>query len=952
MVTTSHLKQSARNLLLSLAIASIAFVSCSKQLPEQSNDLLQGFPPDMVRFLTLEDDSSRARHGREAGIVSLNSYLMPLYKKLNDLPPDCYDRDAPILVDYLFRVTRVMRSEYQYEYPFDELTFIQSLPSSIQQEIYSLRRGERDIFWSSSQVFEYENDISRIEEIKDRLVQLGDTVYVPIADFHISDLYSRLGDEDKSVAKLRNAVRGFDENGQAIMLCQGLGVLGSHYEKIGEIDSMIMCFEKALSLSKRIRHPNQAGRISNFYAGYYIREGRLGLGHELLYEAMECCRQYKGGALETRFICSTMDFYADLECWDLVSDLLDRVNILERLYADDRALYYYRMDIHGKRVDEIEARFEMSRGNVDRADAIFARVKDTGVSEPHAADQAKIYYHWARGLADNGRLRRAEAICREGAEYANEFRIRDWEAKLILLEARLQYLKGNMVEAESKLRQFAVMAADFEDSLYEEIMFGDLLMGRMKLESGDIEKAFSHLISGLDELVYYITTRDASAHSYLLFEKFEGLKDLFHDLVAYSPSLGYGVEMYWRRFNRDLGMVSCRSGDSSSRVPIKGESGIPSLERSEDIVDSVRVLSEKVLARITEQGAVHCAYAVHGDEVWRWVASSGRIERETLDMTEDGLREIISGTLEMMTAAPGDEHLSIPSELTERLRMLANIMLPEEMLGPSDEDFQGPLYISAGGFLGLVPFEAYNIGGRGEYVPLLEHHDVVYLRHADFGSSRGDCQRGVVLVNTEPVTTVRNRRFFTEHLAEIMSEGDIMAEADANALKLVGKEATKANLLGLWEGASYLYFATHIFRDSEVPYLVHIPLAVPEGESEISMRYLDTTDIHAAEFSSCRLVVLSGCSSGVPYCGSITAGPALGDIFIDAGVEAVVHTNWSVEDASARNLMGSFIRSWCEEGMSPSDALCRVRRNAMRDDSGFRHPLLWASYSIKTGSLQ
>jgi hypothetical protein len=885
----------------------------------------------------LEDDSARIKQGREMGIVSLSSYLNIVYLKLLDLPPDRYEHDAPMLFDYLFKLTRIASTEYGCEYLLDDLEYIQSLPDSIRLEIFSLRKKEIDTHWDKD--LEGGEKIAELEEIGQRLEMLGDQSYPPISKMHISGVYAQLGDKAGSIAMLREAIHGFEEHDHKIMLCQSLGVLGSYYEDIGQIDSMIICYERALDISNSIRHPIQAGRIMTFYAAYYMHEGRLGLGHELLYEAMERCREYKGGALEARYICRAMGFYADLECWDLVSDLLNRADVLQRLYSDKSDLYYYRTDLYSRRIDEIRARFAMARGELEKAESIYKRIATEPVGEFHPVDQIRIYYFWAKGLVDNERLQRAAVICGQGREFAKRSNFKDWEARMTLLEARLEYMNGNMREAESKLQRFYILASDFEVSLYKEILLGYDLLGRVKLASGDVEGAYEQLISGLDELLLYITTRDASAHSYLLFARFEVFKDLFHDLVAYSPSLGYGVELYWKRFYRGIGAAS------------KGETADFGFSSNEDVISDVKELSERNLTRITEQGSTHCVFSIHNSEIWRWTASAGRIEREKIDIGVEELHEMVRETLELMLVPSGDGYSRPPIELTEKLRVLAEVLLPERLLRPSDESASGPLYISADGFIGLVPFEAYNIGEKGEYVPLLEHYDVVYLRHTDVASPRGGCQSGVIVVNTEPVSTVRNKRIFAEHLPDIIGEGDAMAEADINATKLMGKEANKPNLLALWEEASYIYLATHIFRDSEVPYLVHIPLAEPEKEVDISMKYLDATDIHAADLSRCRLVVLSGCSSGAPYCESAASGPALGDIFLDSGVRAVIHTNWNVEDEPSKELMASFIRAWCDHGMSPAASLCRVRRDAMRDDEGIRHPFTWASYSIKVGFL-
>lgn len=953
-------------------------ISCSEEKLEQSDDLLRELPPDLSRFLSSGDDSSLMKYGRDAGIVTLKSSTSKLVLSYQNLSPDRYDRDAPILMGYLDKLAHVIDSEYRYSYFSSDLKYLQSLPRADLDEVLSLRRRELKLYWDPG--IAHTDKIEQIEEIRGRLMGYGDGAHVFIIKLHISNLYARMGREEESIRFLHEAIRGFEQYGMHIMTSQALGTLGSHFRKIGAVDSMIACYEKARALSIACRHPSQIARISSFYAGHYIQEGRLGLGHELLYEAMELCREYGGGSLELRYICEAMSFYADLECWDLVGKLLDRARILERLYAEESNLIFFTMDLLMRRVHITEARFMMARGDIDGSEAVFESVETTPVEQYHHLDMAGMYFYWAKGLVDNGRLDRADAVCKKGIEYTRRFLLKDWEAKLTLLEARMEYSRGDMRASELALRRFPELAEDFEDSLYQEYILYDSILARVRLAAGDSAEAFVHLKEGIEKLDRYVTSRDASAHSYLLIEKFDDLCDLFHNLVAYSPDLCYGVELYWQQLYRDLGTTAHGSMQVSPKDIVTGdESAITLSQRDGHVLDSVMALSERVRARVTKQDAMHCSYMIHRDEIWRLVASSERIRCEILDVTVDDLRKIVSRTLSMMKTPPMDLDQTIPSELVDQLRILAGILLPAEVLQSSDSAEVKLLYITANGFLGRIPFEAFDVSKGTEYVPLLLRRNVVYLRYSDaaqqfMGDRRGlsgaaseptgdrrgvsgavpqptGDRHGLVVLNTEPSTVYHRKRIFTGNLTEILDEGRVMTAADPEAIVLVGKEATKMNLLDAWENATYIYFATHVIHDSSVPYLVHIPLAEPSGRMEVSMHYLDMTDIRAADLGRCQLVVLSGCCSGVPYCEKTIAGPALGDVFLDSGAGSVIHTFWEVHDESANELMSAFARCWLGEGMPPVDALCRMRREALKGDNGIKHPFTWASYSIKVGRI-
>lgn len=152
-----------------------------------------------------------------------------------------------------------------------------------------------------------------------------------------------------------------------------------------------------------------------------------------------------------------------------------------------------------------------------------------------------------------------------------------------------------------------------------------------------------------------------------------------------------------------------------------------------------------------------------------------------------------------------------------------------------------------------------------------------------------------------------------------------------------------------WEDVSYVYIATHIIRDPQVPYLVHIPLAFPGGDAGPEAAYLDITDIRSADLTGCEIVVLSGCGSGAPYIESHVVGPSLADAFLDAGAGAVVQTFWNIRDEDARDFMSEYVRVWNDPQSSKVHSLCEIKRRRLEGEHGIRHPSHWAAYSIKLG---
>lgn len=209
----------------------------------------------------------------------------------------------------------------------------------------------------------------------------------------------------------------------------------------------------------------------------------------------------------------------------------------------------------------------------------------------------------------------------------------------------------------------------------------------------------------------------------------------------------------------------------------------------------------------------------------------------------------------------------------------------------------------------------------------------------------------MIVVNSQPGAQLRNRYSFGPELRYVQEEGRAIAAMHEDAIIIQGLEVTKREIKKRWEHVSHLYFATHIIRDPEIPYLVLIPLSVPDGDTSPESGFLDFTDIRSADFSGCEVVVLSGCSSGAPSVFTRYIGPSLGDAFLDAGAAVVIATFWDVKDEEARKLMTLYAREPGTTDRAHIRSLCNARRKLLEEEPESSISFDWASYAIHVGRL-
>jgi CHAT domain-containing protein len=142
-----------------------------------------------------------------------------------------------------------------------------------------------------------------------------------------------------------------------------------------------------------------------------------------------------------------------------------------------------------------------------------------------------------------------------------------------------------------------------------------------------------------------------------------------------------------------------------------------------------------------------------------------------------------------------------------------------------------------------------------------------------------------------------------------------------------------------------LHFATHTFINDEYPQLSEIVLSAVNEHGEALDAAVRACDLFTLRLSA-KLVVLSGCKTGV---GKYVRGEGVMNLtrmFMCAGVPSVVVSLWSVEDKVAADLMVRFYRKMLQKKLSPSAALREAQIEMWRDGKS-RAPSLWGAFTLQ-----
>lgn len=167
----------------------------------------------------------------------------------------------------------------------------------------------------------------------------------------------------------------------------------------------------------------------------------------------------------------------------------------------------------------------------------------------------------------------------------------------------------------------------------------------------------------------------------------------------------------------------------------------------------------------------------------------------------------------------------------------------------------------------------------------------------------------------------------------------IAALPSVRPLRLVGDDATQANLEAFAEQYDILHFATHGNFNSRSPWYSHLELHNDVlSVEEIGQLHLNA---YLVTLSACETALSGGITSDIPA-GDEWIG--LNQAFLAAGSPTVMASLWPIDDRVSSRFMSGFYRRLLDSD-GKATALAQMQRLFIQD-AQMRHPFYWAAFTV------
>lgn len=958
--------------------------ACGSDRADELANYAPKLPGRWVKALAAHDDSSFQDFACQEGAGYLLLVESNLGFAFDTSSLEAFKTSFLAVEPPLTRVYDVLASEYGFHIARERYQRFLELPS--EEALSCVRSIKRAYAIETDKGLAPSEKIEGTRFVFDHMNLDATPISITHLLLRISTLERRRGNREGQRKTLEECIDMDRRLGNHRMTCQALGVLGAVFADYGDIEGMFQCWNQGLDLAKEHRLPEQTGRLMSFFANYYDAVGRLVLARELRRGADELCRKFGGAPGEVRFLENWLQLNARLGCWDVVNRDLQRADLQLARYREwgggDGARE------RSARIKSIRARAEMVVGRVEEANALFASSETELADLKAQRPLSDLRLNWGWGLLENARVSEAQDVFVRGLSDVCDPRI---HVRLLIASARAHSILGEWEACDEKLET----AQDSQDPKYGEPLGEWTLFDVLKIKSAfqreDMASTIEAVQMACRNLERRLRSQDAAQESYLALRNVQVLRDELHRLVKGNQELRYILELQWRDVPRLLGNKESAASAGEKRMPspldICSRLVTGALENSllsnageggRDLQDDrgYEFRSGVVLA---DKNSIHVVYRVRADSLERWCLSEDGLIYESLPITRFELRERVNRILSQVQSVPAQvsrmdgRSVQVSEDLQGELHELAMVILPEEVfqgteecrstqLGGSNEASPLRILLSSDGVLDALPFGILNLSRIG-YRPLILRYDPVYIGLATLDRKGGnagvdrdatDVAQGLIIA--DPVAVPGSFGWWRKlpRLENGIREAEALQEWKPDSILLERELATKEALLAGWKHAPFLYFASHVVRDPEVPYLSCLPLSLSATEHGKASRredsYLDALDLRPGCLKGRPLVVLSACSSGAPYLVRGAQAPGLGDSFLRAGASTVIQTLWSVRDDAAAELMQKAFHSWAVDEMAPDRALNAARR-WLAIEGSFTHPYFWGAAIVKTNGF-
>ena len=904
--------------------ATVFFLGCGPSREETLLKLAPKLGREMARAL-VAPDTVWACHCRDAGLLPTLKAAEMLRDAVVSPTEASYTLNSKHLRPYVDRIERCARDEYKFDGEWTEYQAWLTRSFKQAKDLDSLRTAMVEL--GTDTLTSYPDKLRILREMEAGFRACKSVPGVVMTLEGQARTYNALHDPVHGLVCYRKALSEREFGGRHTMTMSLTTTIGFVLRQEGKIDSMLVYYNRSLHMAEESRDPVGTSRAYKFLALYYQSIGQYGTAYELLQRSVQRCREFKGGNDEFRSLLNILQLQARFGIWESMGELFDRADHL--LGETDDGTYTTlpreRMELE---IGLIKGPYLMVTSQEKAGDNLFRSLRSPARRCADREKYAQLLYAWSSALLNSGKPREAATLAREGLAYADSATLEMEAIRLNLVIADAACQLGEPGEAKQALQEFRRLVGTAETEFRTYWVNHDKIVICLALASGDTLLAERHALAAMTRLERFLIPLDQSVQACLFLDDCRPLRKSIHEMLRRSPEAGYGFEMAWRGLYRTMGTGASKSPSFFSRG-------------GASLTQRCASLGRNIQGRVKNAGSTHVVYFVGSNSILRWTASPTGVLRETVPVPSSKIKEEVETVSRGLAAQnPSSEDPSVLDALTNLATLLpsslGNSGAPQLFL------------VSPDLCLFNFPFEAINLGPKNTYRPLIESHDVAYVRQVlPRRALKSSPRNGLVLVSPTYPAALTRRYPSLGALPDAAQEATFVTATSPHSVSLSGTAATKQALKAAWEKPDFLYVASHFIQDTGSPYVSFLPLAAPDS-AEPSEALLEYGDIRDADLSGCELVVLSGCATGAAYANAQTSAPSLGDAFLDAGARAVVHTRWRVQDDESYALARAFITGWAS-GKTPVAALNQAQRDAWR--LAKEPSTTWTSYSVTLSEI-
>jgi CHAT domain-containing protein len=351
------------------------------------------------------------------------------------------------------------------------------------------------------------------------------------------------------------------------------------------------------------------------------------------------------------------------------------------------------------------------------------------------------------------------------------------------------------------------------------------------------------------------------------------------------------------------------------------------------------------------QGVQVIQYSVLRDKTLIWHITRGEYSVVKSEITENDLREKISGYLEMLKKHDASEAEKAVAAGKELYALLLDPV--KDKLDPAKE-----ICIIPDKSLFQLSFSTLVSPASSKY--FLTEYTLVSAPSLNVFLNSSRMAAKYAGTTDETVLSIGDPSFNEKDFPELRRIGSAKGEAEKirgfygpKSSLLNNEKALKINVMSKMPEADVMHFGGHYIVNDGSPLLSGFVLSEDLRTHNREDSILSNYEILGDKLSNTRLIVLAACRTGVEtyYGGEGMIGASR--TFLAAGVPLVVASQWAVDSESTAELMVRFHRYRKTGGLSTAQALRRAQLDMLEgDNESYRDPYYWAGFVTFGGYAQ